>query len=64
VDNVQKVQAAGSLVIFWTINQSEFIDAFLTDARPNGIITARAALLFHDYQTIGTPPPARPGAAP
>lgn len=60
-DNVRKVQAAGAGVVFWTINQSEFIDAFLKDAHPNGIISARAALLFHRYQTLGTPPPERPG---
>jgi glycerophosphoryl diester phosphodiesterase len=60
-DNVRKVQAAGSAVVFWTINQSDFIDAFLKDAHPNGIISARAALVFHQYQTLGTPPPLRPG---
>jgi glycerophosphoryl diester phosphodiesterase len=62
--DVQKVQAANGLVIFWTVNQSEFMDAFLREARPNGMITARAALLFHHYQTIGTPPPEREGTAP
>ncbi len=56
VADVRKVQDAGAITIFWTINQSEFIDRFLKDARPNGIITARAALLFYRYQTIGTPP--------
>jgi glycerophosphoryl diester phosphodiesterase len=55
-ENVRKVQAAGALTIFWTINQSDFINAFLTQARPNGIITARTAMLFYRYQTIGTPP--------
>jgi glycerophosphoryl diester phosphodiesterase len=59
VDNVHKVQAAGAGVIYWTINQSEFLDAFLEQAHPDGIITARAALLFHHYQTLGTPPPIR-----
>jgi glycerophosphoryl diester phosphodiesterase len=63
VDNVKKVRAAGAGVIYWTINQSEFIDAFLKDAHPDGIITARAALVFHHYQTLGTPPPVR-GLAP
>jgi glycerophosphoryl diester phosphodiesterase len=56
VADVRKVQDAGAITIFWTINQSEFIDRFLKDARPNGIITSRAALLFYRYQTIGTPP--------
>lgn len=58
-ENVQKVQAAGALTIFWTINQSEFLDAFLTTSHPNGIISARTALVFYLYQTIGTPPPPR-----
>lgn len=55
--DVQKVRDAGAGTIFWTINQSEFINQFLIDAHPNGIISARAALLFFRYQTIGTPPP-------
>jgi glycerophosphoryl diester phosphodiesterase len=59
-DNVQMVREHGVITIFWTINQSEFIDDFLIEAKPNGIITARAATLFYRYQTIGTVPP-RPG---
>jgi glycerophosphoryl diester phosphodiesterase len=59
VDNVKKVQAANSLAIFWTINQTEFMDDFLRDAHPNGIISSRAALLFNHYQKLGTPPPPR-----
>ncbi|HEX6277991.1 MAG TPA: glycerophosphodiester phosphodiesterase [Polyangiaceae bacterium] len=59
VENVKKVRAAGAGTIYWTINQSDFIDAFLTQAHPDGIITARAALVFHHYQTLGTPPPIR-----
>jgi glycerophosphoryl diester phosphodiesterase len=55
--DVQKVRDAGAGTIFWTINQSDFINQFLIDAHPNGIISARASLLFFRYQTIGTPPP-------
>jgi len=57
VANVNKVRAAGAITVFWTINQSDFLNEFLTRAHPNGIITARSALLFHRYQKIGTPPP-------
>jgi glycerophosphoryl diester phosphodiesterase len=57
VANVNKVRAGGAITIFWTINQSDFINEFLTSAHPNGIISARSALLFHRYQKIGTPPP-------
>jgi glycerophosphoryl diester phosphodiesterase len=64
VDSVKKVQGAGSGVIYWTVNQSDFIDAFLTRAQPDGMISSRAALVFHQYQTIGTPPPLRQGAGP
>jgi len=66
VHDVERVKAAGAGVVFWTINQSEFVDAFLTMAKPNGIITSRAALVFHRYQSIGTPPTAREedGGAP
>jgi len=63
-ENVQKVRDAGAGTIFWTINQSEFIDEFLTTGKPDGIITARAALLFYRYQMIGTVPPVRPMPMP
>jgi glycerophosphoryl diester phosphodiesterase len=54
--DVQRLRDAGVLTIFWTMNQSDFIDAFLTQSKPNGIITARTALVFSRYQAIGTPP--------
>ena len=56
-ENVQKVRAGGAVTVFWTINQSDFINEFLMRAQPNGIISARASLLFHRYQKIGVPPP-------
>jgi hypothetical protein len=56
VEDVQRLRDAGAGTIFWTINQSDFIDEFLVRARPNGIISARASLVFHRYQTVGTPP--------
>jgi glycerophosphoryl diester phosphodiesterase len=56
VDNVERLRNAGAGTVYWTINQSEFIDEFLKRAKPNGIISARASLLFYRYQTIGTPP--------
>ncbi|MET0592639.1 MAG: glycerophosphodiester phosphodiesterase family protein [Polyangiaceae bacterium] len=55
-ESVQRLQSSGAATIFWTINQSEFIDEFLKQAKPNGIISARASLLFYRYQTLGTPP--------
>jgi hypothetical protein len=62
-DNVQKLREHGIGTIFWTINESEFIEGFLTTSKPDGIISARAALLFHTYQLIGTVPTKR-GAQP
>ncbi len=62
-DNVQKLKDHGIGTIFWTINESEFIEGFLTTSKPDGIISARAALLFHTYQLIGTVPTTR-GAQP
>jgi glycerophosphoryl diester phosphodiesterase len=61
-ENVAKVRKAGAATVFWTINQSDFIDEFLKQAQPNGIISSRASLLFHRYQKVGTPPPE--GAGP
>lgn len=63
-ENVEKVRAGGGLTVFWTINQTDFIDAFLTEAKPNGIISSRASLLFHRYQKIGVPPPVVGDGAP
>jgi glycerophosphoryl diester phosphodiesterase len=58
ISDVQRLRAAGVATVFWTINQSDFIDDFLKRAQPNGIITGRGAMLFHRYQTIGTVPDA------
>jgi len=55
-ENVQKLRDVGIATVFWTINESQFIEGFLTTSKPNGIITARAATLFHTYQLIGTVP--------
>jgi glycerophosphoryl diester phosphodiesterase len=59
---VQMLREHGVLTLFWTINQPDFIDDFLTEAKPNGIITARASTLFYRYQTIGSVPPPLDGA--
>ena len=53
---MQKLRDHGIGTIFWTINESDFIEGFLTTSKPNGIITARAALLFQTYQLIGSVP--------
>jgi len=57
VDDVGIVRANGGGVIYWTMNDENFIDQYLVQAKPNGFITARAALAFYRYQKIGTVPP-------
>jgi len=63
-DNVLKVRAAGKRTFFWTLNQTDFVDEFLQQAQPDGILTGRAAMVFHRYQEIGVTPPLLPGASP
>ena len=55
-DNVQKLRDHNIGTIFWTINESDFLEGFLTISKPDGIITARAATLFSIYQQVGTVP--------
>jgi glycerophosphoryl diester phosphodiesterase len=57
LDHLAVVRANGGGVIYWTLNEQVFIDQFLLQARPNGIITARGALAFYRYQKIGSEPP-------
>gem|GEM_PF-934159 len=58
-ENVQKLRDHDIGTIFWTINESEFIEGFLTTSKPDGIITARAATLFQLYQLVGSVPEPR-----
>jgi glycerophosphoryl diester phosphodiesterase len=61
---VEKLRQAGAMTVFWTINQTDFIDQYLKRSMPNGIISSRAALLFHRYQKYGTPPALAGGSMP
>jgi hypothetical protein len=58
-ENVQKLRDHDIGTIFWTINESEFIEGFLTTSKPDGIITARASTLFQLYQLVGSVPEPR-----
>jgi len=58
-ENVQRLRDHGIGTIFWTINESDFIEGFLTTSKPDGIITARASTLFQIYQRVGTVPAPR-----
>jgi glycerophosphoryl diester phosphodiesterase len=61
---VERLRQAGAMTVFWTINQTDFIDQYLKRSMPNGIISSRAALLFHRYQKYGTPPAPAGGSTP
>lgn len=53
---VRELQSEGRMVAFWTLDEADFIDEFLRDAQPNGLLTNRPGLVFHRYQMIGTIP--------
>lgn len=53
---VKRVQESGRNVAFWTLDEQEFIDAILTEARPNAICTNRPGLVFQRFQTVGEAP--------
>ena len=53
---VKAVQENGWNVAFWTLDEQEFIDVILTDARPNAICTNSPGLVFHRFQTVGESP--------
>jgi glycerophosphoryl diester phosphodiesterase len=57
---VQPLQQQGFFVGFWTINDPATIDAFLTQASPNGILTNYLGLLNQRFEVVGTPPPNTP----
>ncbi len=58
--DVLSLQQGGYFVGFWTINDQATIDAFLTTAVPNGILTNYLGLLNQRFEAVGTPPPYTP----
>jgi hypothetical protein len=54
------LQEQGFFVGFWTINDPATIDAFLTNASPNGILTNYLGLLNQRFEAVGTAPPNTP----
>lgn len=57
--DVAALQAEGRAVVFWTMDEQAFIDAYLTATTPNGIVTDRPGLVLHRFQMLGTLPPVR-----
>ena len=47
-------------MIYWTIDDAEYMDLFLREGRPNGILSDRAGLLFQRFQTLRLTPTAVP----
>jgi glycerophosphoryl diester phosphodiesterase len=56
-EKVVEAQDSGVVVAFWTIDEREFIDHFLVEARPNALLTNRPWLVYHRFQTLGSDPP-------
>ncbi len=54
---VQSLQSQGKFVGYWTINDPATIDAFLTTAAPNGILTNYLGLLNQRWEAVGILPP-------
>lgn len=54
-EDVARMQARGIDVYFWTLDEVEFIDLFVQEARPNGILTDRAGLVLHRFHTLYAP---------
>lgn len=57
VADVRALQAENRYVMYWTIDDPVFIDLYLRQSKPNGILTDRPGLVFHRFQTLGTLPP-------
>ena len=50
---VKALQADGHAVVYWTIDEVEFMDLFLREGRPNGMLSNRPGLLQHRVQSLG-----------
>jgi glycerophosphoryl diester phosphodiesterase len=55
-DEVAALQAEGRGVVYWTIDDPAFLDLFLTEGRPNGVLSDRPGLVFQRFQEIGVVP--------
>lgn len=56
-EDVKTVRASGARVIYWTLNDDNFINEFLRASNPDGAITSRTGLLMYLYQKRGQVPP-------
>ncbi len=54
--DVAQMQAEGRAVVYWTIDEPEYIDLFITQGRPNGVLSDRPGLVFQRFQALGVMP--------
>jgi hypothetical protein len=57
--DVARLQGEKKTVVFWTIDETPFVDLFLTQAKPNGLLSDRTGLVFQRFQLLGTLPDER-----
>lgn len=50
--DVKALQAKGHAVVYWTIDEVEYIDLFLREGKPNGMLSNRPGLLQHRVQSL------------
>lgn len=50
--DVKALQAEGHAVVYWTIDEVEYIDLFLRVGKPNGMLSNRPGLLQHRVQGL------------
>ncbi|GAC1336124.1 MAG: hypothetical protein NVS2B9_06370 [Myxococcales bacterium] len=59
VADVKALQAENRAVMYWTIDDPGYVDLYLREGKPNGILTDRPGMVFHRFQTLGRFPPDR-----
>jgi len=57
---MQSLQQQGFFTGYWTVNDLGTMDAYLTTAVPNGILTNRIGLLNQRFEMVGITPPNTP----
>jgi glycerophosphoryl diester phosphodiesterase len=62
VSQIREVQATGKFAGYWTLNDPTTMDAFLTTAAPNGILTNYLGLANQRWEVVGVLPPYPLGA--
>jgi hypothetical protein len=62
VSQIRQVQATGKFAGYWTLNDPTTMDAFLTTAAPNGILTNYLGLANQRWEVVGVLPPYPLGA--